>query len=253
MPYQLILGQDVLMYPIGYKAFMTNFRRRFQDAIVILDNGAAEGRCLTPLELIEAAKIIQPTYVVLPDTLDDPFHTHILARQAIVEASQVFPQGIPWTWMYVIHGRDTGEIISTIHQVSTNFRGEIGAWAVPRCQVASLGTRFATLQLLGGKPIHLLGCSHNISDDLYCATNHMDVMGIDSANPIVMGINNRALDRWNIESNWKHLIRPEDYLTRDWGSSSHNTDKWRAANNVEVMHGVLTRTFQQVQDANAWI
>lgn len=201
--YVLLIAHDVLDHPLEY-AGLTNTVRNSAEHQIILDNGVIEhGEALSTERLIEAAHLTNALTVVLPDVLRDKDATIELARLNIetLFSEHLEPILVP-------QGKNTTELVECVDTLRTLKKGPYSCWGIPRWIANDLGSRIPIVQYINQrceKPwIHLLGMSHNISDDLRC-TKLPNVQGIDSANPIVLGLNGITLGWRNFQ--WQHMDR----------------------------------------------
>lgn len=177
--YHLLIAPIVLESDWAYADFFTH---RHPDMTVIMDNGVIElGYPLDVPSLARAAKIVNASVVVLPDTIDDAKFTVKQARHAHKEYRRL-DKLTPL--MGVVQGRTFEECLECAEQLVG-----IGVdWlAVPRGLTKNLGTRVPLVQTVAtehGLPIHVLGFSDNIEDDIKAAASHRLVQGIDAATPM---------------------------------------------------------------------
>lgn len=183
--YLLILAHDVLEYPQQYKELLTDVGQR-AGTFVILDNSVVElGRPMTSSELKEAYKITSPDCIILPDVLEDGHQT---VQASSMHAHQWVLEGMA-PFMAVPQGTSVPELM----MCAINLAGLPGVvyWGVPRAIANRFGTRMVMAPILGfdrskKRDVHMLGMSQHLTDDLMCASLP-GVMGIDSANPLVLG------------------------------------------------------------------
>lgn len=85
----------------------TSFYRGLSDAgrYILMDNGAAEGSQMRPDELIELYKKINPTEIVLPDTLNDGYDTIAKTKLFL----DMMADELPYKFMAVPQGRTVEE------------------------------------------------------------------------------------------------------------------------------------------------
>lgn len=185
--YHLLLAHDVVKHPTEYNKLFGQ-RNRYMD--IILDNSVVELKEPVDIKMVvEAAKIVNPTVVVLPDIYNDQQAT----IKSCLEALDSWGQSLwsaniqDFTFMMVPQGGDLHQFIYCAQFFVDDPR--IGWWGVPRNLTAKIKTRAKATQLLHqlsrNKKIHLLGFSDDILDDIYSAIL-LCVSGIDSAVPIRM-------------------------------------------------------------------
>ncbi len=209
--YLLLLAHDVLDHPDEYKDLLGDVRAAHQGkAFIILDNSSVElGASLPVSHLAVAGRIVEASCIVLPDIMGDAEDT-VRATMAGAQSMKHYNNtGIPY--MVVPQGKSVPQIYWCIMQLSM-IQG-VGFWGIPRAIANTIGSRDTLCKILAydlrspkGANIHMLGMSHNIMDDVWCTT-YPNVMGIDSANPIVMGLKGVS-----VAEKYEHMARPEDYL-----------------------------------------
>jgi hypothetical protein len=196
--YHLVLAHDVLAHKNDYHQLFFDLRHKYKDLFVILDNSTIElGQPLDVEALLRASELVRANCIVMPDVLGDPVGT----VKAGWEFYDEFPVDTNMTFMAVPQGNTITE-----YELCARLLMEIPGiyyWGIPRRMSNQFGTRnHPTLQELlnygdaftrrrkkvpGLEPrVHMLGMSNHCVDDLRCA-NLPGVMGIDSANPCVLG------------------------------------------------------------------
>lgn len=183
--YQLLIAPIVLD---NYEAYRSFFKHN-PDQLVMLDNGVIElGYPLGIGELYQAARGVGASVVVLPDTIDDGSYT---AKQAIHAASafrEFGPHGStahglsPISLMGVVQGTTLEECLACAK--SHVEEAQVDWLAVPRGLTPNLRSRVqltVTLAEAYELPVHILGFSDNLADDIAAATCHPRVRGIDAA------------------------------------------------------------------------
>jgi len=179
--YHLLLAHAVLMDPPAWRHLVATYRPDF----VIMDNSLIElGESLPGTAILEAASIVQADAIVLPDKLLDMEATLEMAVRAYEELPH--DGGVP-DLMAVVQG----ESLPEVYQCAEWLVREINPayLAIPRCltdEVASRTVLARELYRRYQRPIHLLGFSHDVFDDVRAA-RCVGVMGIDSAMPIWYG------------------------------------------------------------------
>ncbi len=188
--YLLLLAHDVLAHKIRYKELVQNaWDMHIGDAFVIMDNSTIElGKPMNASLVIEAAQFVNANCIVLPDVIGD-----MEATKALIDANlnEFMHAGIPL--MKIPQGKDTRELIECVDWMYAfdSGIGDIDYWAVPRWVANQIGSRKPLIQYINARTsykckIHLLGMSEHISDDISACLLE-NVMGIDSANPVVFG------------------------------------------------------------------
>lgn len=186
--YHLLLAHDVIKHPDEYRKV---FGERKWDGTVILDNSVVELKTAVSLDdVLAAAEIVRPTVVVLPDAYENQEATILACDEA--RKSWKYPLdkllGMgKWTFMYVPQGLTLPTLIYCAQQFADD--PYIGWWGVARNIANNIGTRRDAIQLMfqlqPKRRIHMLGFSHNVLDDIMCATIFQNLVdGIDSAVPI---------------------------------------------------------------------
>jgi hypothetical protein len=176
--YQLVIAPIVLERRHEYYEFF----KEHDDQFVILDNGVIEtGAPLTGMKLAVAAWDVGAQLVVMPDAIDDGPETLRLTLRGLTEF-RLADHAIDT--MGVVQGRSLGECEVCALQLT-----EMGVdWlAIPRGLTKNLGTRTEITKMVGdecGLPMHLLGWSDNVEDDMLSCQAHPLVRGNDAATPV---------------------------------------------------------------------
>lgn len=218
--YHLLLAHDVLQYPKEYREVYGEVKSRYPDWRIILDNSVVElGDAMPIKELLEAAREINPTYLVIPDVMSDAEGTERVAKEFVKAFKSIYPDGeldAGFRLMGVVQGKHFSEIQNCIH-----FLSDLGVrhFGIPRTITRWQGTRSTTVLYAKQHPnlgsIHLLGFSDDILDDVACA-RIPGVAGIDSAVPIRAGLKGMTLT----------LNEARDYGKRGnyWNEASHRSN-----------------------------
>lgn len=206
--YVLLLAHHVVEFPSAHK----ELRQRLSGATVILDNSLIElGGAVDIKVMQEACQIVEPTYIVLPDALMDRKTSVKLVQEAYPEWLDKLPRTLPYLFMAVVQGESQEELLECAKLYKQLDVGDaIQAFGVPRKFASVFGSRQQITRKLLQRfslPIHLLGFSSHFSDDMLSAAIP-GVMGIDSATPLRLGLENRLLS-WAIGESL------EDQLTVD--------------------------------------
>lgn len=208
--YFLVLAHDILAHPQAYADIFHNRSQIPADSFIILDNSVIElGKPLGTEFLLRAAEIVQPSCIILPDVLGDMHQSAALVRKTHNEllASPDTPDDIQM--MGVLQGRNVAELTrcATMYADSEH----VTYFGAPRWIANKLGTRRVFETVLGihheveNPNVHMLGMSNYVYDDILCA-EYPGVMGIDSANPCVMGQRGVPLNK--LEA-YRHMSREE--------------------------------------------
>lgn len=191
--YLLVLAHEVLADDIGYSFLLDSLLcREDKPSFIIMDNGVIErGKALPMHEVIDAADIAHVDCIVMPDILGD-----FEGTMKLVLAQLPKLKGCGYPIMKVPQGSDVSEVVRCIDwlgnvEFSQSKRNDEDYWGLPRWLANKFGSRKPFINhILSAHPnakIHLLGMSHNWIDDVLCARMR-NVIGIDSANPIVRGL-----------------------------------------------------------------
>ena len=210
--YHFLIAHDVLEHLSYYERFYA--RRRGKRDFVILDNGLIElGAPLSAKDLARAAKAVNASLLILPDKLLDAKATVELSLKAAEELSDIDLGHC--RLMAVAQGRSVEEALECARSIYMKVP-RVAAFGVPRAMTKQIGTRCVLardLYRLWGLPIHLLGFSDNLVDDML-SVRQEGVMGIDSAMPIWLGNSGRLLPN-NPAENFVAGRRPENYWEMD--------------------------------------
>jgi hypothetical protein len=193
--YHLLLAHDVLEQPHNYDPEIGFIP---PSALVILDNSMIElGHPIEPEKLMDAAEIVKPKLIVLPDVRGDFEATVRLS----LEMARQYHLPTDARWMCVIQGRTYDEMFHCASRLKDALGDSLGCWGIGRTAVEDIGSRVELVKMLAvnfplkgfyGKYIHLLGFSSSIQDD-YNALQQWGVLGIDSAVPLRMGQDKKLL------------------------------------------------------------
>ena len=230
--YLLLLAHDVLAEPVRYEQLALNIRMLDEDPFIIMDNSLIElGAAMDIDDVIEAASVVEADCILTPDALGGFEDTKrlVLAQKERLTTCQ-FPL------MRVPQGTDVAELVQCVDWLRRELPTEDGTpeyWGIPRWIANALGSRIPIMQYAiltasyeTSVQIHLLGMLQRYEDDMRCA-RFPDVMGIDSANPLVMG--QKGLDIHQFP--WEHMDRG-DYWDHMELSPITNL-------NVEFIHNAL--------------
>jgi len=185
----------VLDHEADYVFLLDELPLATQPPLVIMDNGVIElGKAMPFEHVVAAADIAMADCIVMPDVLGD-----FQATQQAVKAELSKMDDSDYPIMKVPQGEDPSAIVRCIEwlmDVVPPKDGQLDYWGIPRWIANKHHTRKPYIEYINrvcqAPQIHLLGMSHNFPDDVACA--HMDnVMGIDSANPIVCGLADRFM------------------------------------------------------------
>lgn len=231
--YYLLLAHDVLNNASAYQEIFGERNRIPEDSFVILDNSVIElGKAMEATDLARAAHIVRASCIVLPDVLGDigatlsyAYHT---GKQLLKEAP-----GFPLLGM--VQGKNVAQLQNCAHSLAC--MDGIAYFGCPRWVADAMGTRkvfepiFALDKEIKEPCVHMFGMSNNINDDLECA-RLPGVMGIDSANPIVMG--QRNLNLFTEVERDQYIHYPRQTATFDFWLEETVTTVTR--DNIEYMN-----------------
>ncbi len=191
--YLLLLAHDVLKHPEGYVELMGACASVGRLPFIIMDNGTIELDGPLPAEkVVEAAAVVDANCIVIPDVLGN-------SRETIdkVNNDLDFLRDCGYPLMVVPQGTTPKQVMTTIQWLVSNVT--VSYWGIPRWLTNSNlhGTRKHIINVINNtygasQKIHLLGMSSNLVDDIECCQMN-NVMGIDSANPLVLGQYGRNL------------------------------------------------------------
>ncbi len=191
--YLLLLAHDVLEYPRGYIDLMDhiNVMEDFypKERFIIMDNSVVELYHPLPVDkVIEAANLVEATCIMTPDALGD----FQLTQKLVMEHVSLL-RNCDFPLMKVPQGSNAAELVQCVDWLRDYLEtpnGDSDYWGIPRWIANQEGSRIPIIQYINAKckdpKINLLGMSAYLSDDLRC-TKLPGVMGIDSANPLVLG------------------------------------------------------------------
>ncbi len=195
--YLLLLAHDVLEEPRRYTDLLAYWRMvHGEEATVIMDNGTIEkGSPVLLTELLEAASLAEADVVVGPDIVGDFGET----KKLMMEQGDTIRES--YKMMLIPQGETIEEVCECIRWMDERFLvpGEQW-WGIPRWFANEFGSRQTAINYInnyargmGTIKIHLLGMSNNIKDDLRCCKT-LSVVGIDSANPLVLGYLHESME-----------------------------------------------------------
>lgn len=225
--YLLLLAHDVLKHPERYENLILAIP---DDLFIIMDNSVVElGRPMPFDDVVEAACVVEASCIITPDVLGD-----FEATQNLIMEHQKDLETCGFPLMRAPQGNSPEELIKCVDwmrsQLPRNTLDEPEYWGIPRWIANNLGSRIPITQyiLLSAEhpKVHLLGMSSWYEDDMRLTTFE-GVMGIDSANPLVLGQNMVDMT----QDDWTHLDRGDYWL--------HTQLLPLAASNVEYMHAIV--------------
>jgi hypothetical protein len=217
--YHLLLAHDVVEHPDEYREVYGEYCHKGR-GMVILDNSLIElGKSFTYDGIIEAAEILNPSFVVLPDTLGDV--------KATCEASKEFHAYLherrldgKWPLMGVMQGKTVQECMQCAFELAPMIHG----LCIPRHLVKELGSRTEMAQWAIARfremTFHLLGFSDDILDDI-CTARLYGVEGIDSAVPLRLAVEGIGIA---ISDEVLAKAGPRGNF---WNTSTEQTERWK--------------------------
>jgi hypothetical protein len=223
--YLLLLAHDVAQNIDGYNELLEDM-----SMFVILDNSTVEqGKPRT--DTFGLAKSIAANVACLPDYVGERART----LGAILEfLHNIGYQDFRNTrWMAIPQGEDLDELMRCAYDICELIGGVPDYWGVPRWVANKLGTRAHLVRGLHAinsgtrTNIHLLGMSEHFDDDITCC-RMPGVIGIDSANPLVLGQLGKELI-----TQYQHAARKQEgwdywYDTIPTEQTLHNIVKMRS-------------------------
>jgi hypothetical protein len=193
--YHLLLAHKVLEDPKGWGTFFKNRARNFNGIkpFVIMDNSLIElGKSLPAEDIARAAECVDATCAVLPDALTNGYLTAQLSYETAPLLREALPKGCKL--MGVVQGETWDEYLWCADTLVREC--EVDYLCVPRITYRMLGSRLPITDYLWElyeKPIHLLGFSEFIPDDIATAVSCQGVLGIDSTLPLRLGFDGKKL------------------------------------------------------------
>lgn len=226
--YLLLLAHEVLKDPRGYIDLTDELENTIENPkFIIMDNGVIErGAPVGAGELLEAAHLVEADCVVTPDVIGDAAAT----KKLIMDQGHLVSRD--FLLMRIPQGSCLTDLFACVDWLNDRLPANGGPsyWGIPRWIANSMGTRTVILNYINTKcpkaKIHLLGMSRKLRDDQKCL-KLPNVIGIDSANPIVMGLMGMRMR----QGDWTHMDRG-NY----WECEILHTE---ALENVEFMHNAL--------------
>jgi len=180
-----------------------------------MDNGVVEnGAPVSLADLLEAASVVEADLVVGPDVIGDFVGT----KKLMLEQAHIIKRD--YRLMMIPQGKNLQELLECVDWMYSYYPELVRYWGIPRWIANTMDSRQVIIndinQHSGIHHIHLLGMSKDLHDDIACTKMH-NVMGIDSANPLVMGYNNRRIN------------------TPEWPAHMERGTYWDACVNVNAM------------------
>jgi hypothetical protein len=187
----LTLAHDIVLEK-NWKTYENLFSKRRPGSHVILDNSVVElGKAVDLKMVVEAAKIIKPSCVVLPDAYLDAEQTIENCKEALGTWPEAF-RGLsiagegPMPLMFLPQGRSRNDFLRCAQEFKDT--PAIQWWGVPRNVVEYHGTRRWAIEvchyLNAHRKIHMFGFSDNLMDDIISGCGTGAVWSIDSAVPV---------------------------------------------------------------------
>ena len=236
--YHLVLAHEVVKAPHEFRVAYSFWN----EGTIILDNGAAELGASVSAELIEEAfHYIEPNVVALPDVLTD--------KEKTLEAVAKFTRTGLWRYIkrkgVCVMGIPQGETIDETMDCAEELHKMCSPefWGVAKWMGDAWGTRREiTSRLYSRYPytsIHILGFSENIPDDIRSA-KQPGVVGIDSARPILYGLEGHIL---KFAKSSEQKVRPHRETSRIWNDPGACVTKEVISNLARVRLWLASRSF----------
>ncbi len=230
--YLLFLAHDVLKNMQQYADLVSDLKMKYEDELfIIMDNGVIErGEPVSVGDILEAANLVDANCVVGPDMPGD-----LAGTKKLMMDREVALIRRDFEMMFIPQGKDIKEVCNCIKWMAEKFSGKRTPkyWGIPRWIANEIGSRAGPINYINtyyeNSKIHLLGMSHHLMDDIV-STKTRNVIGIDSANPLVMGYNNRRINTVG----WPAHMTRGTY----WDACVHLNDMMRY--NVEWVHSVIS-------------
>lgn len=205
--YLLLLAHDVLRLRGRYSRFIAELREKHDDLFIIMDNSVVElGKAMDLTLVIQAATDVNADCIATPDVIGDFPATQRLLE---VNRNQILSSG--FAPMFIPQGMTPEELKACVNWIQARFDCP-HYWGIPRWVANHFDSRRYIINYINHVDpqehnIHLLGMSNHFNDDIECVSMP-NVLGIDSANPLVSGhygIDMR--DNYSEEQELKHLER----------------------------------------------
>lgn len=195
--YHLILAHDVVANPELYRDLFS------PNDFIIMDNSLIElGHPVDTATMLKACEFIMPTCVVLPDHLENTEKTLEATMQAGEEWKAAGIEALTFNGFMAVPQGKTYDKITGCYDILKEWSEHTGVainyWGIPKAYGERNKSRMPVIEYIAGASVappqnmHLLGFSHNLSDDIKCA-QHDCVKGIDSAVPIRLGMHGVGL------------------------------------------------------------
>lgn len=188
--YHLLLAHDVVAHAKEYQQVYNDGSADCRNNFIIMDNSVIElGQAVSPQMLKEACDIVNARVLALPDVLlnnRETFKSSISCYDAWwneIDWDSIHPMVIPQGENFL----DWCACVKSFARSGIASRCWVG---IPRNVKEKLGvSRLIALQFverffMSQPPIHMLGFSDDLIDDLFSTRFGKGVMGIDSAVPI---------------------------------------------------------------------
>lgn len=226
--YHLLLAHQVLAGPTKHADFY-----RKLDAYIIMDNSLIELGYPMPVEdVVGAAEMVGASIIVLPDILGDRIGTLNKSAKAMDEFNHLTSKGFGRRKVKAL-GVAQGKTFNDVFSCARDMVKELGVGmvSIPRHVTEKIGSRIKLVQKVSsyGKPIHLLGFSNNIFDDM-SALSVPGVTGIDSAVPIWYGLQGFSLS----------------------GEPPVNADFGKRPSDYEDQTDINTKVIQNIRTVERW-
>ena len=196
----------VLAHLIGHDEEYTDYytKKCKEATFSILDNSAFElGKSVDFEVLIEAAELVKPTHVVVPDWVNDCDKTleFLKAFLSFLEHRYGNLYSVPFKLITVIQGKNMGELYKCLNEITYQKKKcpAIDIVAMPFDTIPGTdyhNIRYIVFQHMKAVikdnylKVHLLGLQNYSEYQLYTAEDKELIWSVDSSAPIIYGWNN---------------------------------------------------------------
>ncbi len=195
--YLLLLAHDVLENVSEYVHLIGEWEEAsIKPTTIIMDNGVIERGAAVPLaDLLDASGLVGADIVVGPDVVGSYEET----KKLMMDQGDTIRGS--YKMMLIPQGETLEMACECVRWMDERFpTPEEQWWGIPRWMANDFGTRQGVITYInnyargsGEIKIHLLGMSEDLDDDLRCART-LSVVGIDSANPMVLGYLHESIE-----------------------------------------------------------
>jgi hypothetical protein len=181
---------------------------------IIVDNGEAEGNRCSPQQLLDAARVLRASEIVLPDVIGDGPDTYKRAKKFVDKYGEEV-QG--YSLMAVAQGDNISKFMACIDLLAT-IPG-VTTIGLPRHSLSRCRSTAARIDLANWIretyrkkfAIHFLGVAPTYLPEIKWAAKYAaHVRSIDSSAPFNYAMNKELL------TSMKTVVRPERYFEKNW-------------------------------------